>query len=314
MAPKGRETMEDLNEIAIYTRVVERKSFSAAAQELRLSPSGISKRVTALEERLGVRLLNRSTRRLSLTEAGAEFYERCSRALSEITSATNEAAGQADKLSGQIKVYSTLGAGLRTFATGLIEFSQKYPQLSVDLTIGTKPLNLIEHGIDLVIRSAELSDASIDSRVLMPVSYHVVAAPSYLKKHGTPRAPKDLAEHNCLVHTARRLGKDWTFITPEGRTTVHVSGNFSTNSGATLAYACLSGMGITLLPSYSTEEHIAAGRLVPIFPGMLHSDRFIRAFFARTRFPQPKVMLLIDFLADYLQSADSRSNQLVEVT
>jgi len=305
--------MDDLNEIAIYTRVVERKSFSAAAQELRLSPSVISKRVTALEERLGVRLLNRSTRRLSLTEAGAEFYERCSHALTEITSATNEAAGQADKLSGQIKVYSTLGAGLRTFSTGLIEFSQKYPQLSVDLTIGTKPLNLIEHGIDVVIRSADLSDASIDSRILMPVQYYVVASPEYFEKHGKPRSIKELSNHNCLVHTARRIGHDWTFHTPEGRTTVRVSGSFSTNSGATLAYACLSGVGITLLPDYTAEEHIAAGRLVEIFPGMLHLDRYIRAFFARTRFPQPKVTFLIDFLADYLQSAQPRQRPLIEV-
>lgn len=307
------ETMDDLNEIAIYTRVVERKSFSAAAQELRLSPSVVSKRVTALEDRLGVRLLNRSTRRLSLTEAGQEFFERCSRALAEITMATNDAAGQAEKLSGQIKVYSTLGAGLRTFAAGLIEFSQKYPQLSIDLTIGTKPLNLIEHGIDLVIRSAPLNDASIDSRVLMPVKYYAVAAPAYLKAHGTPATPRDLAAHNCLVHTSRRIGNEWTFQVPEGRNTVRVSGNFSTNSGAALVWACLSGMGITLLPSYSADEHLESGALVSLFAGQVHTDRHIRAFFARTRFPQPKIMLLIDFLADYLNAPANHRKSLVDV-
>lgn len=298
--------MEDLNEIAIYARVVERKSFSAAAKELHLSPSVVSKRVTALEERLGVQLLNRSTRRLSLTEAGNQFYRRCAKALSDIAHASGEAAGYAQKLSGQIRVYSTIGVGLRTIATGILEFSQKYPELSVELMIGIEPVNLIERGVDVVIRSADLKDASIESRVLMPVHYHIVATPAYFKREGMPQTPHELTGHNCLVHTGRRNPHDWTFAGEHGHYTVRVSGSFATNSGAALLWAALRGMGIALQPGYSVDEHIAAGRLISIFEGEYLSERCIRAFFPRTRYPQPKVMLLLDFLADYMQKGGSK--------
>ncbi len=292
--------MEDLNEIAIYARVVERKSFSAAAKEMHLSPSVVSKRVTALEERLGVQLLNRSTRRLSLTEAGKQFYNRCSRALADIALAGGEAAAFAKDPTGQIKVYSTLGVGLRTIADGIIDFAQHYPDISVDLMIGTEPVNLIEHGVDVVIRSAHLKDASIESRVLMPVSYNIAGSPAYFEKYGFPDHPTDLIHHNCLLHQGRRNPHEWAFIGPEGPYMVRVNGTFATNSGAVLQQAALEGLGICHLPGYTAHEHLRAGRLVSIFEGLHVSDRSIRAFHTRTRYPQPKVSLLLDFLQNYL--------------
>lgn len=295
--------LDDLNEIAIYARVVERKSFSAAAKELHLSPSVVSKRVTALEERLGVQLLNRSTRRLSLTEAGTQFYRRCSKALSDIAQAAGEAASFADRLSGQIKVYSTFGVGLRIISGGILAFAQRYPEVSVDLMIGTEPVNLIEHGIDIVIRSADLKDASIESRVLMPVDYHIVGTPEYFDKHGIPEKPADLAGHNCLVHQGRRTPQEWSFNGPDGPYTVRVHGSFATNSGAVLQKAVLLGIGICPLPSYTAQRHLDEGRLVSILDGQHTSDRCIRAFYTRTRYPQPKVALLLDFLQRYLNSS-----------
>jgi DNA-binding transcriptional LysR family regulator len=292
--------VEDLNEIAIYARVVERKSFSAAAKELHLSPSVVSKRVTALEERLGVQLLNRSTRRLSLTEAGKQFYNRCSRALADIALAGGEAASFAKDPSGQIKVYSTLGVGLRTIAAGIIAFAETYPEISVDLMIGTEPVNLIEHGVDVVIRSAHLKDASIESRILMPVHYHIVGSPTYFKKFGVPEHPTDLIHHNCLLHQGRRNPHEWAFDGPEGPYVVRVNGTFATNSGAVLQQAALEGLGICHIPGYTAQEHIRAGRLISIFDGQHSSDRSIRAFHTRTRYPQPKVSLLLDFLQKHL--------------
>jgi len=294
--------MDDLNEIAIYARVVERKGFSAAAKELHLSPSVVSKRVTALEERLGVQLLNRSTRRLSLTEAGTQFYRRCAKALSEINQAAGEASGYAEKLAGQIRVHATIGVGLRTVASGIIQFAEHYPQLTVELSIGTEPINLIEHGIDLLIRSADLRDASIESRVLVPVHYHVVATPEYLKKHGRPATPHDLAKHNCLIHTGRRTPYDWAFMGPEGPYSVRVSGNFATNSGAALHEAVLRGMGIAHLPDYTSRDNLASGRLESVLEGLHSSDRCIRAYYPRTRYPQPKVTLLVEHLQEYMQA------------
>jgi DNA-binding transcriptional LysR family regulator len=292
--------VEDLNEIAIYARVVERKSFSAAAKELHLSPSVVSKRVTALEERLGVQLLNRSTRRLSLTEAGKQFYNRCSKALSDIAQAGGEAASFAEQLSGQIQVYSTLGVGLRTISQGIIAFAQRYPEVSVDLTIGTEPVNLIEHGIDIVIRSAALKDASIESRILMPVNYHICGAPAYFDKFGFPEHPTDLIHHNCLLHQGRRSPHEWVFNGPDGPYIVRVNGSFATNSGAVLQQAALEGIGICHLPGYTVHDHLREGRLISIFDGLHSSDRSIRAFYTRTRYPQPKVALLLDFLQHFI--------------
>jgi DNA-binding transcriptional LysR family regulator len=295
--------MDDLNEISIFTRVVDRNSFSAAAKELHLSPSVVSKRVTALEERLGVLLLNRSTRRLSLTETGSQFYQKCATALADLELASGEASGFANKLSGPIKVHSTLGSGLENFANGIIEFSERYPQISVELEIGTKPVNLIERGIDLVIRSANLKDASIQSRVLLEVTYHIVVSPAYIEQHGKPANPSELIHHNCLIHTGRRIGNEWTFTEPDGQNkSVRVSGNFSTNSGQMLTWAAVRGTGITLMPSYTAKQYMTKGELVDIFPGMYQYKRYIRGYYPRTAYPQPKVLLLLDFLSDYAQN------------
>jgi DNA-binding transcriptional LysR family regulator len=296
--------VEDLNEIAIYSRVVERKSFSAAAKELHLSPSVVSKRVTALEERLGVLLLNRSTRRLSLTEAGNQFYRRCARALADINLAAGEAAAMSEKVTGLVRVYSTLGVGLRTIADGIIAFGARHPEVSVELIIGTDPVNLIEHGIDIVIRSADLRDASIESRQLMPINYHIVGAPEYFEEHGMPATPHDLVHHNCLLHQGRRVPNEWTFNGPTGPYSVRVAGSFSTNSGAVLQAAALRGIGICHLPGYTVQDHLRAGRLISLFDGQHSSDRCLRAFYTRTRFPQPKVVMLLDFLQNYLIDAE----------
>lgn len=303
--------MDDLNEIAIYARVVERKSFSAAAKELHLSPSVVSKRVTALEERLGVLLLNRSTRRLSLTEAGTQFYRRCAKALLDISQAAGEAAALSEKVTGRIKIYSTLGVGLRSISDSVIAFSQAYPEVSVELMIGMEPVNLIEHGVDIVIRSADLKDASIESRVLMPIDYHIVGAPKYFEKYGMPKTPNDLVHHNCLLHQGRRAPNEWAFNSADGAYVVRVGGSFSTNSGAVLQQAALQGVGICHLPSYTVQDHLRAGRLVSIFDGLHSSGRHLRAFYTRTRYPQPKVVLLLDFLEKHLGGSQRPLPKLV---
>ncbi len=295
--------MDDLNEILAFTRVVERKGFSAAAKELDLSPSVVSKRVTALEARLGVQLLNRSTRRLSLTEAGSQFYRRCAKALSDLAQASGEAAGYADKVAGQIRVHATLGVGLRAVVSGIISFTERYPQLTVEFTVGSGPFNLIEQGVDLLIRSADINDASIESRVLLPVGYHVVATPEYFRRHGRPSTPADLAAHNCLIHAGQRVPYEWTFEGPDGRYAVKISGTFATNSGAALHEAVLRGLGVGRLPDYTVREDLAAGRLESALDGQLASDRCIRAYYPRTRYPQPKVTLLVEHLEAYLRGA-----------
>lgn len=299
--------MQDFNDVAIFTRVAARKSFSAAARELRLSPSVVSKRVSALEESLGAQLLNRSTRRLSLTEAGSQFFERSTRAIDEIEMAGKEVAGYSDKLTGTLRIHATLGVGLRAVAAGILEFRAHYPELAVDFTIGTEAVNLLEQGADVVIRSAELRDASLDSRVLVPVVYHVCAAPDYFRRAGVPKVPADLARHNCLIHTGRRAPYDWVFNGPDGHYVVRVSGDFSTNSGAALHEACLRGFGIAHLPGYTAWQPLQSGQLVSIFDGLHSSDRCIRAVFPRSRHPQARLTLFLDFIEGYLKDRHARA-------
>lgn len=299
--------MDDLNEIAIFARVVARKSFSAAAKELRLSPSVVSKRISALEARLGAQLLNRSTRRLSLTEAGVQFFDRCSRALGEIEVASKEAAGFSDRISGTLRIHANFGLGLRALAAGILEFCEHYPELDVDFTVGTEPVNLLERGVDVVIRSADLQDASLESRMLVPIIYHVCASPTYFQRAGLPKTPAELVGHNCLMHTGRRAPYDWVFNGKDGHYVVRVSGNFSTNSGAALHEACLRGFGIAHLPGYTAWAPLQAGDLVSVFDGLHSSDRCIRAFYPRSRHPQAKIMLFLDFMENYLKDRHARA-------
>ncbi|HEY4134591.1 MAG TPA: LysR family transcriptional regulator [Alphaproteobacteria bacterium] len=288
--------MEDLNEVAIFIQVVEKGSFSGAAKQLHVSTSIVSKKVSLLETRLRTRLLNRSTRRLSLTEVGEHYYRRCVRALSEILAADSEAKFQAQSLSGTIRIHANLGVGLRVLASGILDFTERYPELSVDLSVGTEPVNLMEEGVDILIRSVNLSDASLDSRILSPVTYHICAAPSYFERAGMPETPHDLVNHNCLVQTSRRPSNEWQFRGADGPYTLRVSGSFSANSGTALYQAAVRGLGIVHLPSYIVWEALRAGSLVSIFEGQHVSDRTVRAFFPKTRHPMPKLMVFLDFL------------------
>ena len=293
--------MDNLDDVIAFARVVERQSFVDAARELRLSSSLISKRVTRLEETLGVQLINRSTRRLSLTDAGAEFYKGCAKAFAELDAARIAATELSEQLTGRLKVHATRGAGQRLLAQGMMEFMANYPGMELELTIESGPVNLLRAGIDVLIRSAELKDSTLDFRDLGPISYQLCASPQFLNRNGTPATPRDLVNFNCLIHTGRQRPQEWDFTGAEGDYTVRVNGNFYSNDGSAMYGATTMGLGIARLPDYITNrrEDLEQHRLRVLFPGQLKSSRALRAYFPRSRRMPTKLQIFLDFMQQY---------------
>lgn len=287
--------MKNLNDITIFVRVVDKKSFSVAARELGLSTSFISKRVRALEEELKTQLLKRSTHFLSLTEAGTIFYQRCTSAL-DLLDGASEALDQAGELRGSLRVFAALGFGEHVLWKIVSEFSEQFPDVSIRLEIGDRATNVLEKGVDIAIRSANLPDTSLEYRELGTLRYHICAAPSYLQRMGAPKSPEDLRRFNCLIHTAHKPPDRWRFARADGTVSVRVSGTFHSNSGVAIHGACESGLGIARLPEYVVRDSVKAGRLKVLFPGKLRFERNIKAFYSRTPHLPLKVTKLLDFM------------------
>jgi DNA-binding transcriptional LysR family regulator len=292
--------MENLNDVLVFVRVAEKRSFSTAAKDLGLSAAAVSRHINQLELDLGVQLLKRSTRHLMLTDAGADFYKRCSQLVLGLEEARSAAMGYNTELKGILRVHATLGVGQRLVAPAVRDFLKAYQELSVDLTISAQPVNLLERGMDVVIRSARVSDSSLSCRELGPVRYSICAAKGYIERHGTPRAPRDLARFNCLVHTGQPAPDEWKFSNPKGKETVAVSGSFRTNNGVALYEAVRGGLGIARLPDYAASEGVKSGELIVLFNDVTSWGRGIKAFYPRSPHQPAKLRAFLDFLETFL--------------
>lgn len=292
--------MENLNDILVFIRVVEKHSFSTAAKELGLSAAAISRHINQLELSLGVQLLKRSTRHLTVTDAGADFYKRCSQLVLGLEEARNAVMGYNTELKGLLRVHATLGVGQRLVARGVHEFLKAYPDLSVELTIGTQPVNLLEHGMDVVIRSAYLSDSSLSCRELGPVRYSICAAKEYFDKHGRPLTPRDLVRFNCLIHTGQPAPNEWKFTINGRKENVVVSGSLRTNNGVALYEAVKGGLGIARLPDYAASEDVKSGEIVMLFGDVTGWGRSIKAFYPRSPHIPAKLRAFLDFMESFM--------------
>lgn len=289
----------DLNDIGIFVRVAERKSFTLAARDLRVSPSVVSKHVADLERRLRVTLLVRSTRSVSLTEAGEEYFQRCTKALAQLSEADSAIGDRFGQPSGTLKVSVSLGAPERVVAPLIPRFLSENPELRFSLSLHVPPINLVAAGIDVVIGSGLSVDSSLDHRDLMPVKHVICAAPSFLKKHGTPAQPEDLARFNCLTHSMFS-SKEWIFEDSRRDVAVKVSGNYESNYSETLREAAIQGMGVIRIPLHLVEDDLAAGRLQAIFAVGAKTNQSIRAFFPRVKVLPAKTQLFLAFLERHL--------------
>lgn len=291
--------LDQVTGMRVFVKVASLGGFSAAARALGMSPAMATKHVAAIEDRLGVRLFNRTTRRLTLTEAGGRYREACERVLAEIDEAEAEAAAAVAEPRGTLRVNGPLAFGLRELAPAVAGFIVDHPGLTVDLALTDRLVDLVEEGWDLAIRIGRLRDSTLIARSLAPVRVILCAAPAYLARAGTPRTIADLARHNCLGYTLPTPANAdrWLFGT-DGSVPVEVSGNFRVNNGDALRVAALAGLGLIYQPSFLLADDLKAGRLV-----CLHLDHpafefgAVHAVYPSGRRLPAKTRLFIDFLA-----------------
>jgi DNA-binding transcriptional LysR family regulator len=291
--------LDRLTGMEVFVRVAAAGSLSGAARAMGLSQTMVTKHLSALETRLGTRLFHRTTRRLTITEAGRRYLDSTERLLADIETA--EAAVAADRVEprGLLRLNVPLVFGIRQIAPRLAAFAARYPGVTVELGLNDRLVDLAEEGWDLAIRIGALRDSSLVARRLAPCRMVVCAAPSYLAAHGTPLTTADLAGHNCLGYTLAQAGAArWRM---GGPTTIDiaVSGNLRANNGDALLAAALAGQGVIYQPSFIVGDDLRAGRLVPIALELPPSDQLaVYAVYLPDRTPSAKVRAFIDFIAD----------------
>ena len=290
--------MDTLAGMAVFARIVEAGSFTAAARALGLSKPAVSKQLARLEGRLGARLLNRTTRRLSLTEAGQLFHQRCVRLLADAAAAEQAVAELAEAPRGTLRVGAPMSFGQLHLAPAIVAFLARYPELRVDLSLDDRVVDLVGEGHDLAIRIAELPPSRLVGRRLAINRRVVCAAPAYLRAHGVPRQPRELAQHQCLNYSYLASGDDWRFRGPAGAESVRVAARFTANNGDVLRQAAVDGMGIILSPSFLVGDDLRAGRLVALLDGWQAADTGIWALYPQARQLPRKVRALVDFLVE----------------
>ncbi|MFT5098997.1 MAG: DNA-binding transcriptional LysR family regulator [Candidatus Azotimanducaceae bacterium] len=303
--------MDHFKTMRLFLTVVQIGSLSGAGRQFGLSPASVSRQITALEDDLGVRLLNRTTRRLSLTEAGKAYLERAERLLQDIDELRDAVSQLAVRPRGTLRIQSRISIGTQHVAPLIPAFLAQYPDLKIDLWLTDTDLDLSEHGIDLAIRTGNLADSTLIGRRLASSPRVVCASPQYWAEHGRPRTPEALMDHNCLTYrfefgTAAAL---WQFRKDEGRSiNLQVAGNFQTNNGQALRLATLSGLGVALLPAWSVKEHLMAGTLERVFSDyettVSDLDFGIYAVYLSRRNLSVKIRLFIDHLSTEFSKQD----------
>jgi DNA-binding transcriptional LysR family regulator len=290
---------DTLQEMAVFSRVVGAGSLSAAARELSVSTAVVSRRLAALESRLGVRLINRTTRSLHLTDEGVSYLEACNRVLSEIEEADAAVAAGRGEPQGKLRVALPASFGNQHVAPLIPGFAARYPKVQLALSLSDRYVNVIEEGFDLAVRIAELEDSSLAARKLAPNRRVVVASPEYLRRHGAPRTPPELAQHNCVT-TASELAMNWEYRAPDGSAgSVRVSGRYACDNWEVLRDWALAGLGIALKSTWDVRRHLEDGSLVPLLPGYtFDTDVAIWAVYPHRRHLSAKTRVFIDFLAD----------------
>jgi len=287
-----------IQEMAVFARVVGAGSLSAAARELGLSPALVSRRLAALESRLGVRLINRTTRSLHLTDDGATYYEACARVLADIEEADATVSAGRVEPRGTLRVALPASFGLQHIAPLIPRFAERYPEVQLALSLSDRTVNLIEEGFDLAVRIAHLEDSSLTARRLAPNRRVVCASPAYLARHGTPRTPDELARHNCLTTTD--FAMNWDYKGPDGKPgSVRVTGRYACDSWEVLREWARAGLGVALKSTWDVHRLLADGSLVEVCPGYtFHSDVAIYAVYPSRRFLPAKTRVFIEFLAE----------------
>ena len=289
--------MDRFEDLQAFVAVVEAGSFTAAAERLDAAKSAISRRVSALEERLGAQLLRRTTRRLNLTETGRSFYERSARILADLDEAESAVAQEHGELRGTLRIALPLSFGIRHMCEPIAEFSRRHPRVEFDLDLNDRRIDLVEEGVDLAVRIGRLADSSLIARRLFEARTVVCASEDYLRQHGTPQTPEELRDHQCLVYGNLPEPSKWVCTDPDGNSIrVDVNATMTATSGDFLGAAAAEGLGIAMQPTFIAGEAIRNGDVVPILTRYEWPITPAYAVYPPTRHLSYRVREFIDFL------------------
>lgn len=291
--------MDTLLSFKVFLAVAGDGSFAAAADRLELSRAVVSKHIKYLEEHIGTRLLERTTRRVALTELGRAFYERAQRALGELDEAMLEAGQSTVVPRGKIRITSALSFGLRHLSHAISEFLGRYPEVNVELDLSDRMIDIGEEGFDLAVRIGALEQSSLIARKLATTRLVACGSPAYLKQRGAPKAPQQLREHNCLIYSYNPQPKIWTFKRGGEEEAVHVDGCVQVNNGDLLRQLALDGRGLVLLPTFLVGDDLEAGRLVHVLGDYDAGELGIYAVYTNRKFMPAKVRSFLDFLVEH---------------
>ncbi len=294
--------MDRLDAMQLFMRVAELASFSAVAQQLGVARSVVTRRIAALEAHLGVKLLARSTRKLSLTSEGAAYLERCRVILNLVDVAEADIAHEHSRPRGRIRISLPLSFGLKRLTPVLVDFGRQFPGVELELDYTDRRINLIEEGFDLSVRVTARLDPGDIVRRLTSIRLHAVAAPGYLAEHGTPTKPQDLPNHECLGYTARGETQSWHFMVDGRPEQVHVRCRIAANNGDALMAAAAAGLGITVQPDFIADDYLTDGRVERILEHYQPLPMGVYAVLPSNRHVPHRVRVLVDYLANQLLS------------
>jgi DNA-binding transcriptional LysR family regulator len=296
--------MDSLSRIPIFLEVARQQSFAGAARDLGLTPSAVSKQVQNLEEELGAKLLNRTTRRVSLTEEGALFYERASRALDDLVEARETLNELKSTPRGGLRV-SVPASLCRQLKAPIAEFAARYPEVQMDVQFDDRLIDLSEDGFDVVLRIGALPDSSLIARRLAACPVYPCSSPAYLAKHGTPQTPEELARHPVVAYTRNRGTHEWRYRAPDGlEGVVALRSGFKCDSAEMMIEGACHGLGIIVMPWFFIREELEAGRLVRLLPEYrTMPERNLYAVFPPSRFLSTRLRLFVDAMHDYCRAA-----------
>ncbi|WNG25945.1 LysR family transcriptional regulator [Cystobacter fuscus] len=282
----------DLNELLVFAKVVQAGSFTAAARGLRMPKSTVSRKVSELEERVGAQLLQRTTRQLRLTEVGQAYYEHCARIVAEAEQADLVVTRMQAAPHGLLRVTAPLTFSI--LGPIVTEFLRRYPDVQVEMVCSDRTVDLVDEGFDLAIRAGKLADSSLMARRLGNIERVVVASPDYLRARGTPKTPRDLEKHDCLLFGSSREANHWALRSGSKSVEVQVPTRLAVNEPDMLRGMALAGAGIALLPNIACAEDVTSGRLQHLLPDWAASETPVHAVYPSSRHHAPKVMAFVE--------------------
>ena len=298
--------MDVLFGMKVFVAVVEAGSFAAAADRLGMSRAMASKYVLNLEDHLGTRLLNRTTRRLSMTESGSVFYERSAQIISDVSEAEQVAGHMSATPRGTLKITMPLAYGLHRLGPVVADYVNAYPSVKLDISLSDRKVDLIEEGFDLAIRIGALPESGLIARKLGSTRTIVCAAPDYLNRHGTPHTPQDLASHRCLGYTLTNSGDEWNLKKPDEEAAVRIAGPIRADNGDLLRLAAVNGAGLVFQPYFIVADDLRTGRLVQVLADYVSRELGIYAIYPSRKHLSAKVRTFVDFLVEKLAADDAR--------